>query len=74
MNIPIETIGFNDFIEYGELDDALNESEFFTEIEVEIPYANVGLEEKWFKNLTDGDTWRLVRPDPPFKGNWSKVI
>jgi hypothetical protein len=74
MIIPIETTSFKNFIEFGHLEKALDESEDFSEIEAEIPYANVGLEEKWFKYMSNGEVWRLVRPDPPFKGIWSKVV
>ncbi|MEZ9526866.1 hypothetical protein [Enterovibrio norvegicus] len=73
MKIPNETTSFYDFVEYGDFEIAIHESDSFTEVEVDRPYAKVGLEEKWFKNSSNGEVWRLVRPDPPFKGNWSKV-
>lgn len=71
--IPLETTTFNDFIEYDKLEASLEVAFNFEEIEVENPYSPVGLEERWFLNKTTGDKWRLVRPDPPFGGIWSKV-
>lgn len=71
--IPLEAISFNDFIEYDQLEESLEGSSNFEEIAVEEPYAPVGLEERWFLNKATGDKWRLVRPDPPFGGIWSKV-
>jgi len=33
------------------------------------PYSGSVLwDEHWFKCLGDGQTWRLVGPDPPFRG------
>ncbi|ROR97875.1 hypothetical protein EDC56_3542 [Sinobacterium caligoides] len=55
MKIPNETTSFHDFVEYGDLEIAIQESDSFTEVEVERPYANVGLEEKWFINSLNGE-------------------
>lgn len=32
-----------------------------------------GFEEKWFKCKNSGEVWRLVAPEPPFRGAWVKV-
>lgn len=71
--IPLENVSFNDFVEYDLLKIALDQSDNFEEVQVDSPYSPVGLEEYWYLNKTDGVTWRLVRPDPPYKGLWSKV-
>ncbi len=73
IEIPTAAINFRNFIEYSELEDLLEFDERFKETEVLIPYSTVGLEEKWFLNITTNECWRLVRPDPPFSGLWSKV-
>jgi hypothetical protein len=28
---------------------------------------------RWFKNVDTGHCWRLVPPDPPFRGLWERV-
>lgn len=38
------------------------------------PYSGSTLwEEHWFKCLSDEKTWRLVGPDPPFRGLFKMV-
>ncbi|CAH9068557.1 hypothetical protein PSECIP111951_04192 [Pseudoalteromonas holothuriae] len=73
MTIPREISAFSSFVEYEELKISLNSSTDFIEIEVEEPYSPVGLEEKWFLDKATGIKWRLVKPDPPFGGIWSKT-
>jgi hypothetical protein len=29
---------------------------------------------RWFRHLASGEIWRLVDPDPPFKGLWERVV
>ena len=43
------------------------------EVPVLHPQSNVGFIEQWFRCAACGSTWRLVRPDPPFRGVWEKV-
>ena len=74
MEIPNSSLSFNDFIEYQDLEDSLKQSSSFEQTEVLNSYSTVGLEEKWFKNISNGESWRLVRPDPPFKGIWQRVV
>ena len=31
------------------------------------------LDEKWFQHIPSGEIWRLVWPDPPFKGLFEKI-
>jgi hypothetical protein len=73
MEIPTATISFKNFIEYSELEHALELHEHFNETKVLTPYSTVGLEEKWYLNTITNEYWRLIRPDPPFSGLWSKV-
>jgi hypothetical protein len=28
---------------------------------------------RWFRDLESGELWRLVPPDPPFRGCWEPV-
>lgn len=45
-----------------------------TEMPVATPYAGVStLEERWFRCMGTGDTWRLVSPAPPFSGVFETV-
>jgi hypothetical protein len=30
-------------------------------------------QERWFKEVSSGRVWRLVNPDPPFRGVFEKV-
>jgi hypothetical protein len=29
---------------------------------------------RWFKDIETGEVWRLVPPDPPFRGLWEPVV
>ena len=29
---------------------------------------------RWFKDVETGEVWRLVPPDPPFRGLWEPVV
>jgi hypothetical protein len=29
---------------------------------------------RWFKDTETGEVWRLVSPDPPFRGLWEPVV
>ena len=29
---------------------------------------------RWFRDLETGAVWRLVAPDPPFRGLWEPVV
>jgi hypothetical protein len=48
-------------------------TEGLTQVPVQIPYSNVGLVETWYRCNTCQNIWRLVEPDPPFKGLWERV-
>jgi hypothetical protein len=41
-------------------------------VPAETPYASLMFEEKWFRSR-EGQNWRLVAPDFPFKGVFLKV-
>ncbi len=45
----------------------------FKKIPVKESYSDFGFIEMWFQCNQCGSIWRLVEPDPPFKGNWSRV-
>lgn len=42
-------------------------------ISVQGSYAGMGFEEKWFRCIVSGRTWRLVSPQDPFHGYWGPV-
>lgn len=48
-------------------------SGFGTEIPVESYYSGINFRERWFKFRLNGEVWRLVYPDGPFRGCWRKV-
>lgn len=44
------------------------------EVPVERRYSGSSLiEQKWSRHVQSGRVWRLVRPDPPFKGVFEPV-
>lgn len=43
-------------------------------VPVAAPYSGSSLwDERWYRCLHDGSIWRLVRPDPPFRGIFKAV-
>jgi len=36
-------------------------------------YAGPGFDEFWFKCCDSAEVWRLVAPEPPFRGYWGPV-
>jgi len=64
--------GFNGWADFDKFA-AQVASSGFNKIPVKEPYSDVGFVEQWFQCDQCGNVWRLVEPDPPFKGNWSKV-
>ncbi len=66
--------GFSSFPDYEAHKKRVTDSDLFLSVEVGQRYAGVaGLDEYWFKCKSCGHVWRLVEPDPPFKGMWSEV-
>jgi hypothetical protein len=43
------------------------------EVAVVRPYSGNTLNERWFRNETSREIWRLVDPEPPFYGLFEKV-
>ena len=44
------------------------------EVKVRKPYSGLEtLDERWFKCLASTETWRIVAPDPPFRGVFQQV-
>ena len=73
MNIKTPGV-FNSFSDYEAHKKELINSGLFVAVPVAQPYANVGgLEEAWYKCKHCNCLWRLVEPDPPFKGIWQQV-
>lgn len=54
------------------IDEALQEGAL-AEVPVESPYSGSTMfDERWYRS-TAGDTWRVVAPDPPFRGVFERV-
>lgn len=45
----------------------------FFPVTVAHSYANLNLEEYWYQCQSCMQIWRLVAPDPPFKGLWRAI-
>lgn len=43
------------------------------EVPVEVPLSDVGFVERWYRNTSTGEVWRLVEPDYPFLGVWERM-
>ncbi len=43
------------------------------ETEVKKHFSDATFEERWFKHCSSGIIWRLVEPDPPFRGTFEQV-
>lgn len=69
-----EVGGFSSFPDYDSHKKIVIDSGLFIYEPVAQRYGGVGgLDENWFKCKKCGEVWRLVEPDPPFKGMWSRV-
>lgn len=69
-----EAGGFSSFPDYEVHKEAVLNSGLFDTEPVTQRYGGVGgLEESWSRCKACGELWRLVEPDPPFKGMWSPV-
>lgn len=64
---------FNSWQDYQQFELSLRNGREFKEISVGSLYADVGLVETWFECMKCYKKWRLVEPDPPFKGIWEEV-
>jgi len=65
-------IEFNNFVKYiqNQIKEGLVE-----EIEVDLNYgAGLIYGGRWFRCKGCNDIWRLINPDPPFRGLWERVI
>lgn len=66
--------GFSSFPDYDSHKQAIAHSGLFLPVPVGHRFADVGgVDEYWYKCTSCGQLWRLVEPDPPFRGIWSKV-
>lgn len=64
---------FSGWEEYHRLARWLGENPSFLRRPVEEPLTNVGLREEWYECTQCGRVFRLIEPDPPFKGLWELV-
>lgn len=64
---------FSSWDDYHKFCRELATSPGFVQVTVEKLYSNVGLAEQWYWSLETQKVWRLVEPDPPFKGLWEPV-
>ena len=65
--------GFSNWQDYQSFESLLQNDKGFNEVSVDSFYSDVGLIEKWYECLKCRQKWRLVEPDPPFKGLWEKI-
>lgn len=66
--------GFSDFPEFDSFKLNIEKNDILEASVVAKIFSDVGgLNENWFKCQICGRTWRLVEPDPPFRGMWAKV-
>ena len=69
-----ESGGFNDFADFYQFKEDISRSNLFRQVPVLKQFGGVGgLVEQWFECEGCGQVWRLVEPDPPFKGMWAEV-
>lgn len=64
---------FSDYADVRALEAHLLSDRKWEEVPVEMPYANVGERERWFRCMDCGQVWRLVYPDSAFEGVWELV-
>lgn len=69
-----ETGSFKSSQDYYNFEGNLLKNSNFRELKVEEPKNNVGFYERWFECNKCGSVWRLVEPDPPYKGLWENII
>jgi hypothetical protein len=72
-HIPRNAGQFSDWQEYESLRDLLNQSEDWEEVAVSSPKSDVGFHETWYRHKATGEAWRLIEPDPPYRGAWEQV-
>lgn len=68
-----EQRSFDDWADFEAHVRLLQGDENWKDVPVLQPQSNVGFIERWFQCAACGNTWRLVEPDPPFRGVWEKV-
>lgn len=64
--------GFGGWADFDEFSAQITDTDFIA-VPVKTKYSSIGFIEKWFQCNECGNVWRLVEPDPPFKGNWSQI-
>ena len=78
MSCNWERIGeFSSLRDYNSFQKWLDEqiaSGLAAQVPVQSPYSGSSLwEEHWYQCLSDHQIWRLVAPDPPFKGIFTPI-
>lgn len=69
-----EVGGFSCFPDYDHHKRRVTDSDNFELITVAQRYGGIGgLDESWVRCKRCGQVWRVVEPDPPFKGMWAEV-
>ena len=70
----LESETFFDWTDFDNFSSFISNNPGFVATSVITPNMNVGLSEKWYRCIRCGTVWRLVEPDPPFRGLWQKVL
>jgi hypothetical protein len=68
--------GFDSQEAFDELNRRVSEqvrSGLAKEERVRKPYSGVEWDEHWYRCVSTKETWRLVAPDPPFKGVFKPI-
>jgi hypothetical protein len=68
-----EQRSFNDWADFEGHARRLQVDANWREVPVLQPQSNVGFIERWYRCVVCGRSWRLVEPDPPFRGVWEEV-
>ena len=74
-NLLVEIYSFDSWDHYDEVSrrfDAAVAAGTLTEVEPTRPYSIFAFDQRWFR-APSGEVWRLVKPDPPFKGTLEVV-
>ena len=64
---------FLDWNDYDYFSEMLKKDKNFISVSVTEKYSNFGFLERWYRCVKCQTVWRLVEPDPPFKGLWERL-
>lgn len=68
-----EREGFSGWADYQQFLKKLASESTFDRVLKQSSSMDVGLEEQWYRCVKCKTLWRLLEPDPPFKGLWERL-